>query len=108
MQQSNLNINVIASAKTELYQQLIRLGDMIGDGLHLEPDGKWIAKEYVKVARALGYRPKRADHSAQINAVMLKRVADVPCGQCGLALKQTKSGSKRAVCANGHKWQLLK
>ena len=40
MPQSNLNINVIARAKTELHQQLIRLGDMIGDGLHLEPDGK--------------------------------------------------------------------
>ena len=24
-----------------LYNQMIKLGDMIGDGLHLEPDDKW-------------------------------------------------------------------
>ena len=41
----------------DLHQQLIRLGDMIGDGLHLEPDGKWIEKEYRSVAIALGLKP---------------------------------------------------
>lgn len=29
-----------------LHQRLICLGDMMGDGLHLERDGRWIAREY--------------------------------------------------------------
>ncbi len=91
-----------------LHRQLIKLGDMMGDGLHLEPDGKWISKEYKRVAKALGYGPKRRNNSERINQAMVKRVADVNCGHCGGPLRQTKSGSKRAVCDKGHKWQLLK
>lgn len=94
--------------RAHLHNQLIKLGDMMGDGLHLEPDGKWISKEYAQVTKALGYGPKRRNRSAQINEAMIKRVAAVKCGKCGLELKQTKSGSKRAACQNGHKWQLLK
>ncbi len=29
-----------ASDKADLHRQLVRLGDMMGDGLHHEPDGK--------------------------------------------------------------------
>lgn len=29
-----------------LEDRLVRLGDMMGDGLHLEPSGKWIEREY--------------------------------------------------------------
>jgi len=29
-----------------LLAQLVKLGDMMGDGLHNEPDGKWIEREY--------------------------------------------------------------
>lgn len=32
--------------KKYLYDRLIRLGDLMGDGCHLEPDGKWIEREY--------------------------------------------------------------
>ena len=36
-----------------LWRQFFRLGEMIGDGLHYEPDGKWIAKEYRQLAKIL-------------------------------------------------------
>ena len=91
-----------------LHQQLIKLGDMIGDGLADEPDGKWIRKEYAKVAKALGYGPDRTAMRSAINKAMMKRCSDVVCGHCGEKLVQTRAGSKRAICPNGHKWQLLK
>lgn len=98
-----------AETKQHLHNQLIKLGDMMGDGLHHEPDGKWISKEYRKVARALGYGPKKANNSEAINERMKQRVQDVKCGKCGGELKQTRSGSKRAACVEcGAKWQLLK
>lgn len=34
-----------------LYQQFIKLGDMMGDGLHLEKDGRWIAREYKRISK---------------------------------------------------------
>lgn len=94
-----------------LHSQLIKLGDMMGDGLHLEPGGKWIAREYRQVAKALGYIPKadRSSRIAEINDHMAKRVKDVPCGNCQGSLRQTRSGSKRAKCTTcGARWQLLK
>lgn len=30
----------------KLHEQLIKLGDMMGDGLHHEDGGKWIEREY--------------------------------------------------------------
>ncbi|MBJ7550766.1 hypothetical protein [Marinomonas ostreistagni] len=99
------------AANAHLHRQLVKLGDMIGDGLHLEPDGKWISKEYRQVAQALGLLPKE-DRSARIEAInkqMVKRVADVKCGKCNGELKQTRSGAKRAKCQScGGLWQLLK
>ena len=82
-----------------LYNQLIKLGDMMGDGLHLEPDGKWIEREYKSVCRALGLikNKPRQNHSPQINEFMAKRVQAVKC-DCGGNLKQTRSGSFIAKC----------
>ena len=93
-----------------LHRQLVRLGDMIGDGLHLEPDGKWITREYRKVSRSLGYlKPKpRKNRSQEINDAMALRVAEVNCQKCGGQLKQTRSGSMKAACACGAKYTLLK
>ena len=63
--------NAVLSEETKahLHSQLIKLGDMMGDGLHHEPDGRWISKEYTKVLRALGIAPKqkRANNSEVIN-----------------------------------------
>ena len=36
-----------------LWRQFEKLGEMIGDGLHLEEDGKWISSEYNKLAKIL-------------------------------------------------------
>ena len=69
--------------------QLIKLGDMIGDGLHLEPDGKWISREYRQVAKALGYpvSPSRKSNIAGINKAMEEALKTAKC-QCGGKLKQ--------------------
>jgi len=95
-----------------LSRQFIRLGDMIGDGLHLEPDGKWIGKEYRRVAKALGYdlskRPRR-NNSDAINQRMAERVTEVRCQKCGGSLKQSRSGSMKAKCEScSAQYQLLK
>ena len=97
------------ATKDHLYNQLVKLGDMMGDGLHHEPDGKWIAQEYKKVCKALGITTSKPRNTTAINERMSKRVQDVSCGKCYGTLKQTRSGSKRASCSScGAKWQLLK
>ena len=48
------NVSSSASKDNEhLWRQFCRLGEMMGDGLHYEPDGKWIAKEYRQLAKIL-------------------------------------------------------
>ena len=34
----------------DLWNRFIRLGDMMGDGLHHEPDGKWIERDYKPIS----------------------------------------------------------
>ncbi|WP_417883602.1 hypothetical protein [Vibrio rumoiensis] len=93
------------------HRQLVKLGDMMGDGLHLEPGGKWISQEYKKIAQALGLIPKRkrANNSKAINERMAERVKETPCTFCKGELKQTRSGSMRARCVEcGKLFGLLK
>lgn len=93
-----------------LYDRLVKLGDMMGDGLHLEPDGKWISREYRSTLKQLGLDVKlpRKNNSALINERMVQRVQEVKCA-CGGQLKQTRKGSKRAQCQScPKKYQLLK
>ena len=88
------------------YQQLIKLGDMMGDGFHLEPDGKWVEKEYKRIAKELGLIPKRKNHSEKINSFMQKRIICEKCS-CGGELKQSRSGSFIAQCKEcGRKYRL--
>ena len=42
-----------SNSKDFLWTQFCRLGEMIGDGLHNEPDGRWISKEYSRLRRIL-------------------------------------------------------
>lgn len=92
-----------------LHSQLVKLGDMMGDGLHHEPDGKWINAEYRKTLWALAMLPPRKNNSAIINEAMIKRVAQVPCPNCNGVLKQTRSGAKRAKCQQcSNLYKLLK
>lgn len=102
--------------KQFLHRQLVKLGDMMGDGLHYESDGKWITKEYRRVARALGYdmpakknKPHNGEMTIEINARMAARITEVSCKACGGELKQVRSGSMRASCKKcGAKFQLMK
>lgn len=99
----------MSSDKEILHSQLVKLGDMMGDGLHHEPDGKWISDEYRKICKALGYiKPSKIDNSS-IDGKMAERVSSVSCKKCGGELKQTRSGSMRAKCLRcGAKFQLLR
>ena len=91
---------------SHLHNQLIKLGDMMGDGLHLEPGGKWIEQEYSKIARALGYSKPKANNSSAINEGMGKALEKARCSKCGGTMKQTRSGSLRAECLScGSKFQ---
>ncbi|MEB7891021.1 hypothetical protein NGK36_17260 [Hafnia alvei] len=97
----------------DLHNQLIKLGDMMGDGLHLEPGGKWISQDYKRIAKALGYsiskKRQRRANPEQVNALMAERVKETKCGKCSGVLKQTRLGSMRASCEScGAKFQLLK
>lgn len=86
--------------RRKLQADLVKLGDMMGDGLHYEPGGKWIARDYRRVARALGLIKRRPPNTAGINAAMATFLAKTPCPKCAGTLQQTRSGSKRARCAS--------
>ncbi len=89
-----------------LYDQLIKLGDLMGDGLHLEPEGKWIEKEYKRIAKELRLIPKRENRKEEINTFMRKRIIFAKC-DCSGGLKQTRSGSLIAQCKEcGQKYRL--
>lgn len=92
-----------------LHSQLVKLGDMMGDGLHHEPGGGWISREYNKICRILfpDMIPKK-DYSKKNEAVR-KWCNSHQCSQCKGVLKQTRSGSLRVVCQDcGAKFQLSK
>jgi signal transduction histidine kinase len=87
--------------KKYLHQQLIKLGDMMGDGLHLESGGRWISREYSKISKAL-YGAKVSHDMAvkrveEINRRMAPALEKSRC-TCGGTLKQARSGSLRACC----------
>lgn len=92
-----------ADQTAELHRQLVKLGDMLGDGLGDEPGGAWIRQDYRRVMKALGHDlPKKAkpNRNAEINERMAQRVTEVQCLECGGALKQTRSGSMKARCTS--------
>lgn len=71
-----------------LWDQFCRLGEMMGDGLHHEPDGKWIAREYRQLSKILIPEIKK-EHSqlrkiraANINVQMAKLLENKKC-DCG-------------------------
>ncbi|MEZ0197341.1 hypothetical protein AB9U01_25140 [Pseudomonas qingdaonensis] len=81
-----------------LQHQLIRLGDMLGDGLGDEPGGAWIKREYRAVAQALGHVPPRKRDVSRTNARVAEALQRMPCPGCGGMLQQTRSGALRAKC----------
>lgn len=93
-------VDLTEAEKASLGNQLVRLGDMMGDGLHHEPDGKWISREYKKVAKRLGYGTARKSRGPAINKAMVAALAAASCTKCGAELKQTRSGACRAECVS--------
>jgi len=92
-----------------LSNQLIKLGDMMGDGLHLEDDGKWITKEYNRISRILYPEMFPKKDFSKRNDNVLNWCKAHKCMRCNSELKQTKSGSLRVVCINcKSKFQLSK
>ena len=84
--------------KKYLYDRLIRLGDLMGDGCHLEPDGKWIEREYRDTLKLLGLSPKKSVDTSSINEFMEKWLQEVRC-ECGGELFQSRKGSFIATCS---------
>ncbi|MEB5922753.1 hypothetical protein [Franconibacter daqui] len=96
-------------AQDDLHRQLVKLGDMLGDG-DAEP---WVGKQYRRICKLLGYTSNRrridAARTQSINTKMAERVKEVGCQSCGGQLKQTRSGAMRAMCEQcGSLFQLLK
>lgn len=89
--------------KKKLHADLVRLGDMMGDGMHHEPGGKWIEQSYKRVAKALGYGPKRRNNGPAIDKAMGEFLAKTPCPSCGGRLEQKRAGSRRAKCSQCQK-----
>lgn len=90
-----------------LHNQLVKLGDMIGDGLADEPDGRWIRTEYSRVCRALGYTRPRANNRAAIDEGVKRFLEKNRCPRCQGELKQTRAGAMRLTCgACGLRMQL--
>jgi len=86
-----------------LSNQLIKLGDMMGDGLHHEADGKWISAEYRRISKLLypeEFKRKREQKTKQINEKILELIKDKKCRKCGSKLKQSRSGSTVINCTS--------
>lgn len=91
-------MDIEPETKRRLHADLVKLGDMMGDGLHLETGGRWIEKEYAKVAEALGYTMPRSSRVPEINKAMAIALEKTKCPACTGTLKQTRSGSRRVQC----------
>lgn len=87
-----------AETKASLMKDLVKLADMMGDGLHLEPDGKWISKEYSKIFNTLYPGVKNKHKNEVINGKMSLLVSKNKCVKCGGGLKQVRKNSKIAKC----------
>lgn len=82
-----------------LHRQLVKLGDMMGDGLHYEEP--WIAKEYARVAKQLmpeHYENIRKAKSDSRDDKMKELLKGFKCRKCEGAVVQTRKGSKTAKC----------
>ena len=89
------------------WNQFIRLGEMIGDGLHYEDP--WISKEYKRLAKILvPITDWEKDYKAEIrrkknentNKQIEERLKTDTCSKCQSVLKQVRSGSKVVQCIN--------
>lgn len=87
------------------WEQFCRLGEMMGDGLHHEPDGKWITREYNRLAKLLvpeiaeAMSIRRRERNARTNESISNLLATIKCTGCGEGkLSQSRSGSRVLYC----------
>lgn len=85
------------------WNRLIKLGDMMGDGLHHEPGGSWISREYRKLSKILipeirdAEKERRRRKAEAVNKNMQRLTSEKKC-PCGGSLKQSRSGSRICYC----------
>lgn len=85
------------------WHRFCRLGEMIGDGLHHEPDGKWITRDYNRLAKILVPEIKEAKkEQRRLKAINVNKQIDTllqtkKCS-CGGDLIQKRSGTKIVYC----------
>lgn len=87
-----------------LWRQFERLGEMIGDGLHYESDGKWITKEYKKLSHILipelkEEEKERRKHKANHIDEQMKSLMEIRKCNCGGTLVQKRKGTKVCYCS---------
>ena len=88
-----------------LWEQFIRLGEMIGDGLHNEPDGKWISRDYRKLSKILVPEIKEAETAQRkmknqhIDEQIKKLIEKIKSKCCNADLTQSRSGSLIVYCS---------
>ena len=85
------------------WSQFIKLGDMMGDGLHYEEGGGWIKRDYARLAKILipeikdQYKKERQDKNKRIDEAIARFLPNKTC-ECGAQLKQKRSGSMELLC----------
>ena len=88
-----------------LWSQFCKLGEMMGDGLHYESDGKWISREYNRLAKILipeikeTYKKQRKAKSSRIQEQMEELLKVKKCS-CGGQLQQKRKGTKVCYCVD--------
>lgn len=89
-----------------LSQQLIKLGDMMGDGLNHEPDGKWIEREYRAICKKLHpeiFREAQQKKNKARDQAIAERLKTLKCPECSGEFKQVRSGSYVIKCLDCQK-----
>jgi hypothetical protein len=88
------------SDKDFLHRQLIKLGDMMGDGLHHESDGYWIKKEYAKIVKILYPKSKEQKEKelSDKNKKILAYLETAKCSQCQGKLAQKRYAAMTVYC----------
>lgn len=98
---------MIQNDNQHLWDRFIRLGEMIGDGLHYEEP--WISKDYKQLMKILcPPTPEekaikseiRRKKNENIDKQIQERLITDKCSKCNSDLKQTRKGSKVVQCVN--------
>ena len=102
-----------SGAEELMWNQFIRLGEMIGDGDHWEDP--WIEKEYKRLAKILipksdeeksAAKEKRQEINNMIDGKIEEKLKTDTCNKCQGELKQTRSGALIGECVEcGAKFQ---